>query len=104
MSKLVNEKCNEKSISYDLVDNDGECKYRIILKEPSRPYAPVHENNMIYQNDDVENGELSPYTELIIENKDTRKRSIKRCFQSDDKIKQDVLDDFDSGKKKFNWR
>ena len=104
MSKLTNEKCNEKSTSYDLIGNDGECKYRIILKEPSRPYAPVNENNIMYQIDDVENGELSSYTELIIENKDTKKRSTKRCFQSDDEIKQDVLDDFDSSKNKFIWR
>ena len=104
MSKLIHEKFNKKSVSYDLEDDSGRVPYRIILKEPNKPFAPANANNMKYQLDDVTEGELCPYTELIIENTKTKQRSIKRCFQDDEEIKMDVVDDFDSGQKKYNWR
>lgn len=99
MSTLVNEKINAKSVSYDLIDNNGRRVYRIILREPSKSYGFVNDANIMYQNDGTKKGDMRPFIELIIENVETKCQSTKRCYQNFNKIKDNVVADFDAMKK-----
>lgn len=103
MSTLVNEKINAKSVSYDLIDNNGRMVYRIILRESSKSFGFVTDANIMYQNDGVGKGDMCQFTELIIENAETKRRSTKRCYQSFNEIKSDIIADFDTMRRKFNW-